>query len=195
MIRILACAVVGGSLLLSAPSPARADNAMGYRLLSDQDAAGLPRGHGSIGLDVERSQEITDAGMTFDVIRVKQVRRGSAGAQAGFRPGDQIIAIDGEVFASLKAFAAYVGSKPGAQVTVDYIPAGGGPGQAQRMPLTIGAPGAAPGPAAQGMSTGEKVAIGTAAAALLGCYEMGCFSHRDTASKPAQPPQPAPVTQ
>jgi membrane-associated protease RseP (regulator of RpoE activity) len=189
MIRILASAAVAASLVLAVGGPARADNAMGYQLVSNQDAAGLPQAHGSIGLDVERSQEITDAGMTFDIIRVKQVRRGSAGAQAGFKPGDQIIAVDGRVFASLKAFAAYVGSKPGAQVVVDYMPAGGGPGAAQRVNLTIGAPGAAP--AAQGMSTGEKVAIGAAAAALLGCYEMGCFSHRSPTQQ-AQPQQAQP---
>jgi hypothetical protein len=189
MTRILAVAAL--SMILAAGGPARADNAMGYQLLSNQDAAGLPQAHGSIGLDVERSQEITDAGMTFDIIRVKQVRRGSAGAQAGFKPGDQIIAVDGRVFASLKAFAAYVGSKPGAQVAVDYMPAGGGPGAAQRVNLTIAAPGAASAPAPQGMSTGEKVAIGAAAAALLGCYEMGCFSHRN-AGQPAQPQQAQP---
>jgi hypothetical protein len=28
------------------------------------------------------------------------------------------------------------------------------------------------------MSTGTKVAIGVGAAALFGCYELGCFSHR-----------------
>jgi hypothetical protein len=28
------------------------------------------------------------------------------------------------------------------------------------------------------MSTGTKVAIGVGAAALFGCYELGCFSYR-----------------
>jgi predicted metalloprotease with PDZ domain len=37
-------------------------------------------------------QQITDGGMKFDLIRVKQVRRGSPGDRAGFRKGDQIIA-------------------------------------------------------------------------------------------------------
>jgi hypothetical protein len=172
-----------------APMSARADNAMHYQLLSEQEAAGLPRNHGALGMDVERSQQISDAGMIFDIIRVKQVRRSSPGAQAGFRPGDEIIAIDGHVFPSLAAFAAYVGSMlPGSQVLVDYIPAGGGPAQAQRVPVTIGGAGqpasaAAAGGATSstGLSTGAKVAIGVGAAALLGCYELGCFSHRGTA--------------
>ena len=174
----------------SAPIAAHADNAMGYRLLSPQEAAALPHNHGSLGLDIERSQVITDAGMTFDIIRVKQVRPGSPGAQAGLQAGDQIIAVDGRVFPSLASFAAYVGSlSPGSQASVDYIPAGGGPAQAQRMPIAIGTPArqtpqqTAPQPSA-GLSTGTKVAIGVGAAALLGCYEMGCFSHR-TPSQPS----------
>ena len=169
--------------------PVHAANPMGYQLLSQQDAAALPHNHGSLGMDIERAQQITDDGMTFDLIRIKQVRRGSPGAQAGFGPGDQIIAVDGKVFASLIAFAAYVGSlPPGTAVTVDTIPANGGPAQAQRISATIGAAGAAAQPAPQaqtGMSTGTKIAIGVGAAALLGCYEMGCFSHRK-----ATPPAP-----
>lgn len=102
------------------PGPVRAENQMGYQLLTPQAAAGLPRNHGSLGLDAERSQQITDGGMTFDIIRVKEVRRGSPAAQAGFAPGDQIIAVDGQVFANLVAFAAYVGSvQPGRTVSVD----------------------------------------------------------------------------
>ncbi len=168
---------------------------MGYQLLSPQDAAALPRNRGSLGMDIERAQQITDDGMTFDIIRVKQVRRGSPGAQAGFAPGDQIIAVDGRVFPSLAVFAAYVGSlQPGTAMSVDYIPANGGPGQAQRVSVTVGAAGSAaqpsaqPAPAPTGMSTGTKVAIGVGAVALLGCYEMGCFSKR----RPAQPVNGAP---
>ena len=165
------------------PGPARADNQMGYQLLSQQAAAGLPRAGGSLGMDIERAQQITDGGLTFDIIRVKQVRRGSPGAQAGFGPGDQIIAVDGRVFASLVAFAGYVGSlPPGSAATVDYMPANGGPAQAQRVSVTIGAAAnggraAPPAPSQAGLSTGTKVAIGVGAAALFGCYEMGCFSH------------------
>ncbi len=170
---------------------------MGYQLLSAQDAAGLPHNHGALGLDVDRAQQITDGGMTFDIIGIKQVRKGSPGARAGLAVGDKIIAIDGRVFASLSAFAGYVGSiAPGASASVDYIPANGGPAQAQRVAVTIGAPGVgAPGPAAQaaspGLSTGTKVAIGVGAAALLGCYEMGCFSHH-TAKPQASGNQGAP---
>ena len=155
--------------------PARAENQMGYQLLSQQEASGLPHNRGSLGMDIERAQQITDGGMTFDLIRVKQVRRGSPGAQAGFGPGDQIIAVDGRVFPSLSAFAAYVGSvPPGRAVSVDYIPANGGPAQAQRVSVTLGAAGnpaqsVAPEPNSTGLSTGTKVAIGVGAAALLGC--------------------------
>ncbi|HEY0417933.1 MAG TPA: PDZ domain-containing protein [Acetobacteraceae bacterium] len=197
--RILTTLVAAGLLMGGmGPSPARADNAMGYRLLSAQEAASLPRNNGALGMDVERSQQITDSGMTFEIIRVKQVRRGSPGAQAGFRPGDQIIAVNGRVFPSIAAFAAYVGAiSPGSQATIDYIPAGGGPAQAQRVPVTIGGPGRSAQPSGNpneaapstGMSTGSKIAIGVGAAALLGCYEMGCFSHRGSTSAPrAQPP-------
>ena len=90
-------------------------------------------------MDIERAQHITDDGLAFDIIRVKQVRHNSPGAQAGFKAGDQIIAVDGRVFASLTAFAGYVGSMPpGSQVKVDYIPDGGGPQQAQRLIATVG---------------------------------------------------------
>jgi membrane-associated protease RseP (regulator of RpoE activity) len=149
---------------------------MGYRLLSQEDGASLPHNGGALGMDIERAQHITDDGLAFDIIRVKQVRPGSPGAQAGFRAGDQIIAVDGRVFASLTAFGAYVGSlQPGTQIKVDYIPAGGGPQQAQRLVATVGQPGRA---APAGLSTGTKIAIGVGAAALFGCYELGCFSHR-----------------
>ena len=180
----------------SLPHPARAENQMGYRLLSQQAAATLPRAGGSLGMDIERAQQITDGGMTFDIIRVKQVRRGSPGAQAGMAAGDQIIAVDGRVFASLTAFAAYVGSvPPGTVVNVDYIPADGGPAQAQRVPITVGTAGSAghavpPAPSQAGLSTGTKVAIGVGAAALLGCYEVGCFSHRAPAANPNGVPHP-----
>ena len=167
------------------PGPAWAENAMGYQIVSQQAASGLPRNHGSLGMDIERAQQISDGGMTFDLIRVKGVRQGSPGARAGFGPGDQIIAVDGRVFASLVAFAGYVGSiSPGTVVNVDYIPANGGPAQAQRVPVTVGAAGSNAPPSAQaaapGLSTGTKVAIGVGAAALFGCYELGCFSHKRT---------------
>ena len=166
------------------PGTASAENKMGYQLLSPQAAASLPRNGGSLGVDIERAQQITDDGMTFDIIRVKSVRHGSPGAQAGFSAGDQIIAVDGRVFSDLKTFAAYVGSvQPGTAVNVDYIPANGGPAQAQRVAVTVGTRSGTTAPST-GMSTGTKVAIGVGAAALLGCYELGCFSHR----------RPAPAT-
>jgi membrane-associated protease RseP (regulator of RpoE activity) len=183
--RILLLAVL---LLLvgAAPLPVKAENAMGYRLLSAQEATALPHNHGSLGMDVERSQEITDGGMTFDIIRIKQVLRGSPGAQAGFGAGDQIIAVDGRVFPTLVSFAGYIGAlSPGTQAVVYYIPVGGGPAQAQRAPVTVGISGRSSKPneemTSTGLSKGTKVAIGVGAVALLGCYEMGCFSHRASA--------------
>ena len=177
------------------PSPAMADNQMGYRLLTADQAAALPRGGGRLGLTVGRAQEISSGGMTFEVLRVNAVTQGSAGADAGLRTGDQIIAVDGNVFPSVAAFASYVGSIPPAgRVSIDYMPAGGGPQQAQRVGVTLGgSPAAAATPAppssSSGLSTGEKVAIGVGAAALFGCYKLGCFSHR---SKPAVHGRPLP---
>lgn len=172
------------------PSPALAENAMGYQLLSARQASALPRSGGTLGMDVRGAQQISDSsGMTFELLRVTGVRRGSPAAQAGFKVGDQIIAADGQVFPTTAAFAAYVGSvQPGGQISVDYMPAGGGPQQAQRVAVTVGAGGRAV-PAQRddqarstGMSTGAKVAIGVGAAALLGCYELGCFSRSRTRS-------------
>jgi hypothetical protein len=185
-------ALIALPLSFAAAPPALADNPMGYRLLSEQEASRLPRQHGALGLDVARAQQIADSGMVFDIMRVQQVRPNSPGAQAGLRPGDQIIAVDGRVFPTIAAFAAYVGSRaPGSQGVIDYMPAGGGPAQAQRVGVTFGGPGwsgqpsapspappTAPGQAPGGMSTGTKLAIGAGAAALL-CYKMGCFSHRN----------------
>ncbi|MDQ2803822.1 MAG: PDZ domain-containing protein, partial [Pseudomonadota bacterium] len=178
-------------------SPALAANPMGYQLLSAQQAAELPRHGGALGMDVGPGQRLTDAGMTFELLRVNGVRQGSPGAQAGFKAGDQIIAADGRVFPSVAAFAAYVGSvPPGRQITVDYMPAGGGPQQAQRVAVTVGAGGRAM-PALQndrarstGLSTGTKLAIGAGAAALLGCYELGCFSRSKAGSGDASQQQP-----
>jgi len=192
-------AIVTASMLTLqwTPKLAYAENQMGYRLLSGQEASRLPRQHGALGLDVERAQQITDDGMTFDLIRVKQVRPGSAGAQAGFRKGDQIIAVDGQVFPSIATFAAYIGSvSPGSRVSVDYIPAGGGPENAERVAVILGGAGrAAQGlpqnsqneePASSGMSTRTKIGIG--AAALLGCYALGCFSRSKSGNQRLQQP-------
>ena len=161
------------------PPPARAENPMGYRMLTSQEAESLPQAKGALGLDVERAEQVTDSGMTFEIMRVRRAKPGSAGEHAGFRDGDTIIAVDGRVFPSVAAFAAYVGSHPpGSQINIDMIPSGGGPQQAQRVSVVVGS--AARGGELEsshaGLSTGAKVAIG--AAALFGCYELGCFSHR-----------------
>lgn len=178
---------VGLCLQCAVPLAVRAENQMGYQLLSTQQAAGLPHNGGSLGMDIGRAQQITSGGMTFDVLQVRGIRQGSPAAQAGLNVGDELIAVDGQVFASVAAFAGYVGSvHPRQQLSVDYMPAGGGPQQAQRVLVTVGAgsradTAGAPHQASTGLSTGSKVAIGVGAAALFGCYEMGCFSH----SKPA----------
>jgi len=151
---------------------ARAENAMGYQLLTEQEASGLPRNHGALGIDVSRSQRITDNGMTFDIMQVTAVKSGSPGANAGIHRGDQIIAVNGRLFPSLKVFAAYVGSlRPGTTTTIDYMPAGSGPERAERVAVTVGGAGqAVPRTEEQqqssgGMSTGTKLAIGAGAVA------------------------------
>lgn len=189
----------GLCLQCAVPTGVRAENQMGYQLLSTQQAAGLPRNGGSLGMDIGRAQQITDGGMTFDILQVKGVRQGSPAAQAGFKAGDELIAVDGRVFASVAAFAGYVGSaRPRQQLSVDYMPAGGGPQQAQRVLVTVGTGGRSDAArpsrqASTGLSTGSKVAIGVGAAALFGCYEMGCFSHpkpaNGTADDRSQQPQ------
>ena len=178
--------------------PAHAENSMGYRVLSLQEAGNLPRGSGALGMDVARAQQITDSGMIFSLMSIKKVRSRSAGAHAGFKPGDLIIAVDGRVFPTVGAFGSYIASRPpGSQAMVDYIPAGGAPANAQRVAVTIGNAGGMVKPKEQaqsstgqsstgqsstgqsstgGMSTGAKVAIGAGAAAIL-CYKLGCFSH------------------
>jgi len=189
-------AALTAACLLLAPhlsTPAWADNPMGYRLLTEEEAARLPRHGGSLGMDVDRAQRVTESGITFDLMRVKQVRRGSPAAQAGFAPGDTIISVDGQVFPTIAAFAAYVGStSPGSRIDVDYIPQGGGPQQAQRVAVAVGgakqagqpAPQQDQAPSKSGLSTGQKLAIGAAAAAVIGCYWTGCLSHGQTTAKP-----------
>ena len=184
MINRTAAALVAASFLnLQILSPALADNQMGYQLLPLEQATALPRNGGKLGLNVGRAQQINSGGLTFELLRVNEVSSGSAGAKAGFKTGDQIIAVDGKVFPSVAAFAAYVGSMPPAgRISVDYMPAQGGPQEAQRVNVTLGGSRSVPAqvtpPAQTGLSTGEKVAIGVGAAALFGCYKMGCFSRK-----------------
>ena len=198
--RTLAAVIAAACLALqSGPMPAYADNQMGYKLLTADEASALPRNGGKLGMEVGRADQITSGGLTFDILRVKRVVPSSPSAQAGFKVGDQIIAVDGNVFPTVAAFAAYIGSLPPArQVSLDYMPSNGGPKDAQRVTATLGGGSSAPpvqqapapqqaAPASTGLSTGTKVAIGIGAAALFGCYKLGCFSHR---TKPAMQPQP-----
>lgn len=189
MAALVAASFIGMKLL---PGPAMADNQMGYQLLTADQAASLPRGGGKLGLNIGRAQRIDSGGMTFELLKVNGVTHGSAGDRAGLRTGDQIIAVDGKVFPTVAAFASYVGSvQPGGKLSMDYMPAGGGPQQAQRVAVILGgsapAAPASPQPTSTGLSTGEKVAIGVGAAALFGCYKLGCFSHRDKPSTQMQP--------
>jgi len=167
-------------LAAQVPTVAHAENAMGYRLLSVEQASRLPNNRGTVGLDVAPARQISDAGMTFDLLRVERVRTGSPAEHAGFKTGDQIIAVNGRVFPTLAAFAAFMKSMaPGARANIDYIPAGGGPKNAERVALVVGKPGASGTQQGQaqeksGMSTRTKIGIG--AAAVLGCYYLGCFS-------------------
>jgi hypothetical protein len=186
----LMVAVLVGNLCLA--PVVRAENQMGYQLQSAQQAAQLPRGGGTLGVDVGRGQVITDSGMSFELLQVQSVRRGSPGARAGLEVGDQVIAVNGRVFPSVAAFAGYMGSlRPGQTIAMDYLPRGGGPEQAQRVGVTLGEGGGSipsRGPAPEGephgLSTGQKLAIGAGAVALFGCYKLGCFNHRTQAQHP-----------
>jgi S1-C subfamily serine protease len=174
--------------LLGSPL-ARAENQMGYQLMSEQQAMQLPRGGGSLGMDVGRGQIINDSGMTFELLQIKGTRRGSPAAKAGLSTGDQVIAVDARVFPSVAAFAGYVGSLPaGRTVAIDYLPRGGGPEKAQRIAIRLASAGgpiaSAPvsmEPESHGLTTGQKLAIGAGAVALFGCYKMGCFNRRSPA--------------
>jgi len=189
---------------------ASADNKMGYQLETQAQASALTRAGGSLGMRVGPEQEITSQGLTFELLKVEAVGRGSPAEQAGLSAGDRIIAVNGHVFSSTATFAAYVGSvAPGRQIEVDYIPAGGGPDKAQRLGVTVGEKGQAapaqPAPAGQrqGLSTGEKVAIGLGAAAVFGCYETNCFARlkkkyeeeRAKYGRQTPAPMPAPAQQ
>ena len=196
MINRTKAALLAAGLLAAQCLPSLAQqtqNQMGYRLLTPEEAASLPQAGGALGMDIVSGEHIEDAGLSFEMLRIKGVRVGTPGAQAGFHAGDQIVAADGHVFPSLQTFAAYVRSlPPGKLMAVDYIPTGGGPAQAQRIGVTVGNGGRAVAPAQadaghEGLSTGTKIAIGVGAAALFGCYELGCFSHRQPAAVQTNP--------
>ncbi len=179
-IAILAAVLVASQSLAWTAS---ADNKMGYKLETAEQAAQLTRSGGSLGMKVGPEDDIASEGLSFQVLKVEGVVSDSPAAQAGLKVGDQIIAVNGHVFPNTKTFAEYVGSmKPGEQIDVDYMPEGGGPKDAKRVGVTIGEGGHASKPkqeaqkSAGGLSTGEKVAIGLGAAAVIGCYEYNCYS-------------------
>ncbi len=172
--------------MLAAPwasGPAAADNKMGYQLETPEQAAQLQKSGGSLGMKVGPQEQINSEGLTFQILKVEGVNQGSPAEQAGLKVGDQIIAVNTHVFLNTKTFAEYVGSaKPGQQIEIDYMPAGGGPKQAQRVGVTVGEAGKAapphkePSTVGGGLSTGDKIAIGLGAAAVIGCYEFNCYS-------------------
>ena len=166
----------------------RSGNQMGYQMMSSQEAASLPRGGGTLGLTLESTQQISEQGLSFSVLRVTQVRPGSPAAAGGMQRGDNVIAVNGLVFPGIREFAQYVGSlTPGATVSVDFIPRGTQPDNAQRMTVRAGsADGRAP-EEKSGMSTRMKLGLG--AAALFGCYELGCFSSRNPQQQQQQQQQ------
>ena len=180
----LAC--LGASALIAvqlAVAPVSADNKMGYQIVTPEQAAAMPRAGGSLGMKIGPEEMIDSEGLHFAVLKVEGVQQSSAASQAGLKIGDQIIAVNGRVFPNVAAFAGYVGSiPPGQQIEVDFMPAGGGPKQAQRVGVTVGEGGRAAAPHQDvprsngGLSTGDKVAIGLGAAAIFGCYEYNCYS-------------------
>ncbi len=174
----------------------RRGNQMGYRMLSSREAASLPPAGASVGLSVESTQRISEQGLDFSVLRVIQVRPGSPAAAGGIQRGDNLIAVNGLVFPGIREFAQYVGSlTPGTVMSVDFIPAGTRPDNAHRVSLRVAGAGPMPrqGYATRqeepetGMSTRMKLGLG--AAALFGCYELGCFSSGQE-SQPQLRPQP-----
>ena len=137
--RAIIALAVTVALSLPAIGSAEADNAMGYRLVTQRDAAALPHRGASLGLDVAAGRHISGNAMSFELIRISRVRPGSPGAAAGLRAGDQIIAVDGRLFDSLATFARFVGSfRAGIRLSVDYIPAGGDVASAQRITIAAG---------------------------------------------------------
>lgn len=176
----MAAAVLLGSQALA--STASADNKMGYKLETAEQASALTKAGGSLGMKVGPKDDISSEGLTFQVLKVEGVVADSPAQQAGLKVGDQIIAVDGHVFPNTKTFAEYVGSiEPGKQIDVDYMPQSGGPKDAKRLAVTVGKGGHAAKPKEEaakttgGLSTGQKVAIGAGAAAIFGCYEFDCF--------------------
>lgn len=192
-----AALAMAAALLMSVAAPAYADNQMGYRMLPSDQAAQLPRGGGSIGINVQSTQRITEQGLDFSVLTVTAINPGSPAAAGGLAHGDMIIAVNGIVFPGIREFAQYVGSlTPGSTMVVDFIPRGTAPDNAQRVTLRVGVPGqrqprqeaaATEGEPATGMSTRMKLGLG--AAALFGCYELGCFSHRTPTTQQIQQSQ------
>jgi C-terminal processing protease CtpA/Prc len=182
--RAIALCLAASIFSAQALTPAFADNQMGYQLVTAEEAARLPHNDSLLGIQAGAGQQINSKDLNFELLKVQAVRPGSPGAKAGFKSGDQLIAVDGRVFANTQAFANFVGSiAPGRHVTIDYMPAGTGPKAAKRVDVQLAAKdgstiSAEPGSEREkaGMSRGKKVAIGAAAIALFGCYKMGCFS-------------------
>ena len=190
-----AVALLAASSLLSLQgfsAPARAENQMGYQMLSTEQSAALARNGGELGMDVGQGEQITSGGLNFELLRVGSLKPNSPASRAGLNVGDQVISVDGRVFPSVAAFARYVASiPPTRQISVDYIAKGGGRQQAQRVVMLVGGVGARSQSdnivaASKGLSPSSRTAIGVGAVALFGCYEVGCFAR--SALQPPLPP-------
>ena len=183
-----------------------AENKMSYQLETPEQASTLSKAGGSLGMRVGPEHQITSEGLTFEILKVESVGPGSPAAQAGLKVGDQIIAVNRHVFPNTAVFATYVGSaNPGQRIEIDYMPAGGGPQQAQRVGVMVGEAGRTvptrpSAPASTGLTTGDKVAIGVGAAAIFGCYEFNCYARiknkiqdqREKQGQPATTAEPRP---
>ena len=142
-----------------AAGPAAADNKMGYQMVSAEQASAMPRAGGSLGMKIGPEEMIDSEGLHFAVLKVERVQPDSPAAQASLKVGDQIIAVNGRVFPNVAAFAGYVGSiPPGKLIEVDFMPAGGGPKQAQRVGVTVGEAGRAAPPIAPRPSAASRPA-------------------------------------
>ena len=106
---VTAAVLLGTQAMAGAAS---ADNKMGYQLETPQQAGGLTRAGGSLGMRVGPEQEITSEGLSFELLKVEDVGQRSPAAQAGLSAGDRIIAVNGHVFPDTSTFAAFVGAVP-----------------------------------------------------------------------------------
>src|SRR3954447_12710637 len=98
----LAASLVSAQVL---SGQAIAKNQTGYQLITAEEAARLPHNESLLGIQAGPGEQINSEDLNFELLKIQGVRPGSPGAKAGFKPGDQLIAVDGRVFANTQAFA------------------------------------------------------------------------------------------